>query len=83
MNAGRVTRSCIVCASWQSTHATGCVTSRRASWYVSLLTLSKPATRFPRPSRTYVAYIDAWQLRQVPGCCVACWRRVNSWSMST
>jgi hypothetical protein len=31
MKPGRVTRSCIVVGSWQSMHATGCVTSFRAS----------------------------------------------------
>jgi hypothetical protein len=32
MNAGRVTRSAIVSASWQSMQATGCSTSAVASW---------------------------------------------------
>ena len=31
INPGRVTRSCSVVGSWQSMHATGCVTSLRAS----------------------------------------------------
>jgi hypothetical protein len=39
------------CASWQSTHATGCVTFFRASWYFILLMLSKPALMSPLPVR--------------------------------
>ena len=50
MNAGRVTRNCIVCESWQSIHATGCVTNLRASKYGVLFNSSKPLKMSPPPS---------------------------------
>ncbi len=50
MKAGRVTRSAMVCASWQSMQATGCFTSLTASAYGIALIFSKPLVMSPSPS---------------------------------
>ena len=50
MNAGRVTRNCIVCESWQSMQETGCDTSLRASKYGIWFIRSNPLTMSPPPS---------------------------------
>ncbi len=50
MKPGRVTRSCIVCESWQSMQDTGWETSLRASAYGIGFIRSKPLIRSPPPS---------------------------------
>jgi hypothetical protein len=82
MKAGRVTRKAMVCGSWQSMQATGWEASFRASAYGILLMASNPLTTSPSPAFRYGTDIEAWQLRQVPGCAVTCWRSVNVWSSS-
>ncbi len=43
---------------------------------------SKPFTRSPSPAFLYAVYMEAWQLRQAPGCFTTFWRSVKVWSLS-
>ncbi len=57
MNPGRVTRSCMVCGSWQSMQATGCVTSFRASGVRHLVHLLEARDQVA-PSELLVRHVD-------------------------
>ena len=67
---GRVTRSCIVCGSWQSMHATGCSTSLRASPIGHLVHRLEALDQIAA-AELLVGHVDRpWQCMQVPGCFV-------------